>query len=521
MVFDIINEPCIPVRLLNGKFVTYSVRDVFKEAHNIESVFVESIFEEYGIKRFLVSFFMDWLKPQDDNYLRTLNNIGHFDMQSFDSYVNFCNLKGDVFNLFSENSPFYQTKLDLQLDAKLNKKKNVYIPEYVPVNAIFYDYPSNTNHTFLSDGEKEVDAAVCFRGLTALSTFLYSMGGEGYHSGVNGDSPYYIWIKGYNLFNEIIINSVSIETWDSELQNTIPYDYDEQKGIGDHVAWRRNKPVGKSGTYTDISLLEGLTFYGRRVLLKSENNNMIKNVLINPSSEYSDDASLWRDPHCTYYVSKKGLFPKKPSENDIPWISLQNIYKFDNKIKPMTLLKFGSFNSIIDARLRRGLNKYNLNKLDIIVYGGYNPGSKGIYKWWKKDYLDLNIDIMTNPASSDFYMQGLSAVEEAAKVIKTSMKAEDKEKSNSNISREKFYSDSKYYIDTVFIKNLLDINVLNEDALIDLKKNLIQFAKNCYESEVSLFDSSKLDFDSKKSRWELYYNDLNKIHYTLKKKFKL
>ena len=106
--FNIIHEPCIPVYMLNGKSVELSVRETFEKAQEIESVYTVSIFEEYGIKRFLVAFLMDWMRFKTDEDIAEQLKNGHFDMCCFDVYVARCEKKDDVVNLFSLTRPFYQ-----------------------------------------------------------------------------------------------------------------------------------------------------------------------------------------------------------------------------------------------------------------------------------------------------------------------------------------------------------------------------------------------------------------------------
>ena len=72
MNFNVIKDSCIPVKMKSGDFKTLSIRETFEQAHKIQTIVTESFFEEYGIKRLLVAFFMDWVRPAKDEVLKKL-----------------------------------------------------------------------------------------------------------------------------------------------------------------------------------------------------------------------------------------------------------------------------------------------------------------------------------------------------------------------------------------------------------------------------------------------------------------
>ena len=491
----------------SGEFKTLSIRETFEQAHNIETVVTESFFEEYGIKRLLVSFFMDWVRPESDDKLKDIYRHGYFDMISFDDYVKTCEEKGDVFNLFSIETPFLQTRYDKELDETRDSKGKV-TNKIVGIENLFYDLPSNTNHIFFYKDYNKITPSDAFRGLCAISPFLYAMGGEGYCGSVNGDSPYYFWIKGNNLYQEIIINSISVETWYNETQDVIPY----VDGVGESVIWRRKVEVKKKEPFENISLLEGLTFMGRRLtLIPNEETGYIDKISIQPSSKFLNSASIWRDPHCSYtFVEKKNEILKitnKPNEGDKVWLNGEYIYLFNSKIKPLTFLKFGDFNDENDARLKYTLKEYGLDKLDIVVYGGYNPGGKGIYKWWVREEVKLNTQILDNKKLSAKYIEGLKCVKSVAKCIKSSRSL------LKDLNINLFYDEAQEYIETIYVDSLINSNKLNS-VLFELKESLIKMAIKCYETELENYDfSKKLECKIGKDTeildsYEIYYREL-------------
>ena len=399
MIFDVIKEPCIPVRLLTGDLYELSVREVFLKAHLIDSVYCSSVFEEYGLKRFLVVMFMDWMRPKDDDELKRILYEKKFNILDFDNYIELCNKRGDVFNLFSEEYPFYQTIPDESLGDRIEKKKGVKSYTKSSISRIFNDIPSKNNHTFFTNLKEEIDIKSSFRALLCLSLFLpaSSGGAAGFTAGINGNPPYYFWIKGNNLFHEIILNSISINTWDACVKNLLPYAEDDKF---EGVCWRRINPVLSNLSsdksilpLTEASLLEGMTYFGRRVSLIDSNSSNIKEVIINPALKFDINNSVWKDPHCAFKSDKGKLSYIAPMEDEVFWILCSPLYDYSIDVKPLTFRKFADniFNFYPN---RDGLSDFDLDNLNLVVYGAYNPKSKGAFSWWKRNEIDISINII-------------------------------------------------------------------------------------------------------------------------------
>lgn len=502
--FDVIKEPCVPVRMKSGEFLDLSIRDVFLKAHEILSVSTENYFEEFGIKRLLSCMFMDWVRPKDDEELEDLYSIGAFDITSFDKYIEECEKESDVFNLFSKETPFLQTKYNNELDKS---------DKILGIENLFYDLPSSTNHIFFYKKYPKVLPKDAFRGLTAINLFLYGSGGGGHCGGVNGDSPYYIWIKGNNLFQEIILNSISIETLKDNTNDLIPY----SNGIGESVIWRRKSEIKIQNPFENISLLEGMTFMGRRLTLFIDKEGYVNKVSINHASKFLNSNNAWRDPHCCYFyreiknkeTNKKiyGKVPKKPNDSDYIWMNEDFLYNFDKQYKPLTFLKFGDFNSMDDANIKRRLKYFELNNLDIIIYGGWNQ--RGLYKWYVKKEIKLDYRILDNKAYSERFVECLNLIQVVGSEIKSSLVL--------TISKDNFYNKSQQYINTIFIENLLNSNLTVEESVKIFKKEILKYAIETYQNELEMFNfNKKLEFKVKKNSkhnkivnsYELYYLEL-------------
>lgn len=462
MNYDIIVEPCVPVELCTGEFKIMCVRDVFKNAHKIKHISTSSIFEEYGINRFLATFFMDMVRPKNDNELVQIFSKKYFDMTLFDDYINLCtnNHTKDVFNLFSKENPFYQTKYDSHIDKKKSEK----------INSLFYDIPSGTNHVFFYK-EYNITPADCFRGLCAFHIFLYGMGGGGLAPGVNSDSPYYFWIKGKSLFQEIIINSISIETWEKYSNGIISY----TGGTGEEVVWRRKSVTNSKVNFNNISLLEGLTYLGRRfTLVEPTDDDYVKQIYVQNASKFLNSDHSWRDPYCAYVKVKETYKTVSPEAIDesLGWLKAGCLY--EDYLKPMILWKFGNFASSFEYKKK--LKDFDLESIEVVSYGGYNPESKGLYLWWNKYEIHLYTDILENEALMEIYCDSLNLIKLCAKQIKSSLVK--------NMDLNMFYLKSKIYLDGTFMNQLKDvisgIKTL-EDCYLEFKKYLYKLALETYD----------------------------------------
>ena len=501
--FNVIKEPCIPVRMITGEFTTLSIRDVFDKAVDIKGVYCQSPFEEYGLKRMLAVFVMDFNYFETEEDIFNLYLSGKFDMGKFDSYISMCEEKGDVFNLFSSEYPFYQTKYNEEID------KNIY-----NIDELFYELPSGTKHTFFQRKYDGFSPTSCLAGLTALSVFLPGQGGEGYCFGVNGDSPTYYWKSGNNLFHELCLNSISKEIW--EVDTGIGTEDRHFVKYGGEPIWRRTKPIESKVPFYDISLFEALTFMGRRVTLMDfrDNGNVYK-ISKSPASKYMlyerDKnnkiiyCSAWRDPYCAYNELNKDYDIIRPMENEVHW--LNNAVFYDNSANkaPLILNKLG-VNNMGGSYSVRKLKKWDLDSLNLVKYGGYNKKQQGLYQWWYKQDISIEVEITDDKEKSQYFYKSLIYVQEVAKRIKSRL--------INKIDLSDFYVNSYNYVHGEFKDNLLSSTEDNiENVVNNLKRELLEYAVLCYEKNIAFkkiirYISNGKISDSDNNPISIYYLDL-------------
>ena len=286
MVYSVLKEPVIPVLWLNGSTGAVGIREAFLRAHEIRDIQADTPLERYALLRLLIVFAMDMLHPEDSYARRDLLDSGSFDAETFDAYVALCEQDAPRFDLFDPEHPFLQSKYDESLDAKAEK----------PVAAIIHSLPSGNNHIFIDHRKASTHEVSCDKAFRALvASYLFCVSGTAGPSSINNTPPLYTVIIRDNLFETIVINMLSVAE-----AEPLPY------GIG-MVPWRNYHKVVPKETIADVSLLEGLTWMPRRILLVPNEGGSISRVYCQAGLDFRGNA-LWSDPFVPKFKKKDGTF---------------------------------------------------------------------------------------------------------------------------------------------------------------------------------------------------------------------
>ncbi len=274
MVYSVLTEPVIPVLLPDGSKTQAGIYEVLLRAHEIRDVEGETPLERYAILRLLIAFAMDMLHPKDSFARRDLLEMERFDPSVLNDYIELCEKNGPRFDLFDSEHPFLQSKYDESLDAKAEK----------PIAVIIHSLPSGNNHVFLDHRAANTHAVPYSRAFQALvASYVFCVSGTAGPSSVNNTPPIYAVMLGKTLFETIILNMLS----ESEVK---PLSY----GTG-LVPWRKERKVIPKEKIADISLLEGLTWFPRRITLIPEEGK-VKRVFCQAGLDFKGN-ERWNDPH--------------------------------------------------------------------------------------------------------------------------------------------------------------------------------------------------------------------------------
>lgn len=289
MQFNIITEPWIPVLYFDNSSRIVSLRDTFKDAHQIIKINDDNEMVNLGILRLLIAFFMDAYKMKHKVDRLNAYNEPFFDMNTINLYISECEKNGDVFNLFDKDTPFLQTA-DMD-DQKIS-----------PVSRISDFKCSGEDTTFfggLNENQYVLTPEECIRDLCQKMTTFFKMQGEGYQNLNYIENAIFMLNKGKNLKETIILNSISKGEWEQN-HCLVYFHYGTEKSCKG-PAWKQGKILDqqKNKINLELSLLSLMTFLPVNIQLVADNDGLIRRVKYTSKhfkDKDSDPITLFQDP---------------------------------------------------------------------------------------------------------------------------------------------------------------------------------------------------------------------------------
>ena len=405
--FDVLKEPWIPVANMSGETYELGILDALGRAHELRSVHDISPLVEYSVYRFLVVFLMDALRPRKLSDIEEILGGGSFDMDAICSYVKRCKDEGVSFDLFDEERPFMQTKVDPRWDKQTK-----------PVDTLDYTVPSGNNHVHFDhkNGAEAYSAAKAMRMLLAAQQFCTS-GAQGYPSNVNGAPPWFALIRMDSLFETLALNMIPV--------NQIRIKLDDPP-----VAWRSTAEVEPKKQVSQTSWLYGMLFPARRIHLNPGADGRVKSIYLSQGMNYIDPET-WPEPHAAYRVDNKGRFNLKPSTAFAVWQNLIYFVDTQRNCAPQTL---GNFARIFDEGFA-----------NLTMYGvATNQAS---YLQTAKRDLRLPVGIIGSDEAERFIIAFAEAAQQLSKAVREALKHKEipEESRKSAVQRFNDRSDAKLF----------------------------------------------------------------------------
>lgn len=486
--FDVIRDSWIPVKRLTGEKECVNLRTLFENAHEYQYLLDEpNILYSYGVYNFLVAMFASIYHPETIEDKEEILESGHFEISKFDAYIQKCEKnRPNCFNLFGEN-PFYQNKYATMKESK--KTGEIEKNKPTMVGKIALHIPSGNNSFFFSNDEligKKIDFIECVKALLSYGHFQPEQDGPNTAKGVNGlDHPMYFVLKGNTLFDCVVLNTITEETWKSI--STTPY-------IG-NAAWEMEPEKNSKKLVKSVSMVEGLTFQSRQVLINEEDidsNKLITTIYFKAGNMFdfknNVSCSLWHQPNSAYYQIKD----KKTEE---PLNEYRLIYVKDNKYLWTT---FGDIFNLVNSKVRISTVSeylYLKSESDVIkskylsymifyatTASGYGPfGYQGMYLTQmpvgvlqNEEYLKTYNSLLRNVSSIGERMT-FNFREDKNKVVpgkKPAWKLDDERCAN------EYYSVMDMKILPKFLKAILDIDYSDVSAFYDICDSFKKEVKN-------------------------------------------
>ncbi len=451
--YNVLEEPWIPVIDLDGKRKMLGIMDTLAQAHQIKEISDTIPSYEYGVFRFLCAFLMDVYRPEEWGSIQDLYDRKSFDMGTIQDYIECCKKEGVSFDLFDKKRPFLQTAYNEEYDKNL-----------VSVAALNIAMPSGNNHIHF-EHRKEQEQSMTYeeaaRGLCALNLFC-TAGAQGYPSTINGAPPIYFVYEGANLFESLVYSMVAVEEG-GEISYDVP-----------PVIWRNLSDVIPKQTETSISVLYGMLYPCRRVLLYPEEDGTVKKIYLCQGKNFVAYDS-WKDPHVSYLYSDKGRSSLKPTMEKEPWRNITTIFS-DDVTAPVFI--------------HRVLNENLVDEVFVTAYSIVT--NQASYLDMQKSHLKMPRSIAMNETKRDRVQEIIKAVEEMNHALGKSINgcfiAVQQDKSNkvnhrivSDVQSKFLQQCRDYILQEVFNEMAI---VLEKDASACTDKFLDKLGKDC----ISLFD---------------------------------
>lgn len=404
--FNCLTEPWIFVRSHHGILKEVGIREAILSAHELESVYDPSPLVQFGIYRLLIAFVSDAYGVLTPRRIADLIRRGSFDANGFDDYVAKC---GDAFDLFSQERPFLQSCPDSNLDK-----------EPKSVASLYQHLPSGSNVTHFCHGkqvEHQFSPPVCARAICTISPFMTS-GGAGLSPSINGIPPWYVLIKGKNLFETLTLNCCIMALG---LSSAEP------------VAWLSQREVSKQ-ELTEVSLLGGLTWQPRRVrLLPGEGgactySGRTEPILVREVQFSAGFAArtqeYWVDPNVAYRLTDKGRLTLKPDKDRAVWrdVGPLSLLKQHEYVSPNGKVRFDRpaiVGQFVMLRQERYIDKKY--ELQLEVYGLETDGKMKMIDW-RYEKLALPYELSEMPEAPGAVQVSLQLAEDIAYALGQSLK---------------------------------------------------------------------------------------------------
>jgi CRISPR system Cascade subunit CasA len=404
--FNVLTEPWIPALDRQGCVKEYGIVELLAKSPELLEIKDPSPLFQYGMYRLLITFITDIYRPDALEDIGCLLEQGCFDMDQVQHYVAD---KFVRFDLFDTEYPFLQVKAQREYEIEKAKKSVANLLPEIPTG--------NNDLLFVHalEGEHAISSVVCAKALCTIGLFC-TAGVQGYPSGVNGAPPWFVLVRGKNLFETLVFN-----TWVPSLE--LPH-YD------DNVIWMSKRFVEPTKNISEISYVEGLMWPTRRVLLIPDASGglctytgrksgiLVRHIYYQQGLNFHS-YSLWHDPHTSAFTNKDGrgtLKPKplKPLWRDIGSILLLQSYKGEKKeiFRPPIVNQYYKLEDNRYIEPRKDLN--------IETYGLATDNAK--FLTWQYDRLSVSAAIAESTGKGQklawFVQNCIEKGEEASSLLK-------------------------------------------------------------------------------------------------------
>lgn len=371
--FNLVLEPFLPCRFMDGSERELSLQDCLVESHEIVDLEDSSPLVAVSLQRFLLGVLHGMLRgPKSRAERVSLREEGRWDQAKIRDYLGRWR---DSFDLFHPEKPFYQTG---GYRAKDPGGTNKLLHELsAGNNAVIFD------HT-MDDSAGCMHPALAARALISVQAF--AVGGGKSERGYTSHGPLLgkavCLVKGRNLFETLWLN---LPVYSPGMDQPVP-------GIADDKPWWE-KPQGEPSTQPSqpTGWLDILTWQSRTVALHpiaGDKNGMVKEVSLAQGRDFKPSAAFL-EPMSAHRKDDEGMKPLGFQETRDLWRDSTALFQFgeaDDFQGPATIKSLGQFAAGFVSPSQR-------NK--IALYGLCSDKAKILF--WRNETLPLYMEYLGNP----------------------------------------------------------------------------------------------------------------------------
>ena len=290
--FDLLDEPWLPVSLLNGTAETWSLTELFARAHEARGLSEPSPMTYTATMRFLLAILHRAVKgPANPAEWSSIREAGAFDTPKIASYLG---TYRDRFHLFHPERPFAQALVA----GKSGEEKPITQLSFERVsgnNGTLYDHSVDTGPLPVSPG----DAA-----RLVLTAHQYGFAGAQIFRDAPMIAGYCLMLEGTSLFETLTLN---LQKYNDKLPA-------ELTRKGDAPWWEldTDPPIDPDGNLPR-GLTDLLTWRGRRILLVRSDDGLVRHCWYRPGYQLRPGVIVDPFKRCVPVLDQgqnRGMFPR-------------------------------------------------------------------------------------------------------------------------------------------------------------------------------------------------------------------
>jgi len=399
--FNLVDEPWIPVSMLDGSDAELSLRDLFARAHEARGFNEPSPLTYISVARFLLAIAHRALEgPRSARHWVEIWQGEQFDVETFDAYFDQWHHR---FDLFDPDVPFAQApRSGFEADERTKALSKLGLELASGTNATLFDHSADRNI-------EDVSPAFAARMILTACNFGF---GEG---GIYRDTTLVRFaiflLEGSNLFDTLMLN----------LQ---PYDPNQSLSSGlDSPWWESDAPLTEVKDETPPrGLTDHLTRRGRKVLLQTQDDGAITGMYYRPGLTF-DASQEGSDPFFAWQMNKEEkLTPLRLRKDRALWRDSTVLFQTSKaaevgaarSLRPMFLDNVATLSDEIEDH--PGLRSFP--PLKIMAFGLVSRPGQASAQLWRTERLPLPLEVVLNSDAFETVHHAIAIAEKAGDVLR-------------------------------------------------------------------------------------------------------